>query len=290
MSILLLILKIIGIILLVVLGLILALLLIILLVPLRYSFYFQANEKKLIFGGKITWLIKLIQIFISYKEEELSCKVKVFIFTLFGDEKEEKKKPDALTEPEKPVEKPQEAPIETSHEESLEKPVDEQADQPAPEPVIETEEEPKKKETEKKTKKKKKKEQKPDKSEGESWTQKVIDWKEELSTWPISVIVREVKRLVFDAIKHIFPRRISGYLRYGFDDPSLTGRVTGAAAGFYPLYGDKIRLYPDFMEKVLEGDLCGSGRIRMGYLLFLIIRALLVKEIRQSIIRLWKMR
>lgn len=59
------------------------------------------------------------------------------------------------------------------------------------------------------------------------------------------------------------PRRIEGEFRFGFEDPSLTGKVLAGLSLLSPYWGDHIRCFPDFEEEVLEGRLSASGSLRL---------------------------
>lgn len=310
MSVILLLLKILGGILLALLCLILLVLLLILLVPLRYSFYFQYEQKKLLVGGKLSWFLKILRLFLHYKEKVFTYSFKIFSKTLFSNEedflkeKEEKRKRKAekkkkkeenqsqsstvdlpdLAEPEPEPDHVAEEKPEPEMTEPVEEPetgMAEAVEKPEPEVTVtyvsSQEDKPKKK-------KKKKEETSPE----QSGTDKVREWKDKIQALPLEDLFREGKRLIVCLLKHICPREISGYLIYGFEDPAMTGQVTGLIAALYPAYGRSFRPQPDFTQKILEGDLRGSGRIRLGYLLFIVVRVLFVKEIRKLLWQLWK--
>ena len=66
--------------------------------------------------------------------------------------------------------------------------------------------------------------------------------------------------------RHLKPDKIWGELRYGLDDPALTGQLTGIlylilANGFY-----RVRLEPDFEHVVYEGELHVRGHIRLCHM------------------------
>ncbi len=64
-------------------------------------------------------------------------------------------------------------------------------------------------------------------------------------------------------VRHIIPRKLKGYLKFGTGDPCSTGKILGAAAMIYPLYAGHISVEPVFEEKMLEFDLKLRGRIRI---------------------------
>lgn len=111
--------------------------------------------------------------------------------------------------------------------------------------------------------------------------------KEELQVFITNEKNREAFRLIKRQLaylwKHTRPRKLSVACRFGFDDPSLTGQVLAAGALLYPLYRNKVKLYPDFEQKVLEGEAYMGGRIRIFPLLLIIIRLWKNRQIRDAV-------
>ncbi len=98
--------------------------------------------------------------------------------------------------------------------------------------------------------------------------------------------IKLAKRQLFRLVRHILPRKLSGKLRFGFDDPYTTGQVLTYISPFYGLYADKLELIPVFEESVLEGQLQIKGRIRIGTVLMIVGRMLLDKNFRK-LLRMW---
>ena len=71
------------------------------------------------------------------------------------------------------------------------------------------------------------------------------------------------KKRVIKIVRHILPRKLKGSVRFGTGDPCSTGKILGAAAMMYPIYGGHISVEPVFEEKALEFDLYLRGRIRV---------------------------
>ena len=71
------------------------------------------------------------------------------------------------------------------------------------------------------------------------------------------------KKRVIKIVKHILPRKLRGSIRFGTGDPCSTGKILGAAAMMYPIYGGHLSVEPVFEEKALEFDLYLRGRIRV---------------------------
>ena len=55
---------------------------------------------------------------------------------------------------------------------------------------------------------------------------------------------------------------------------------------FYPKYGENFSLYPDFERKVFAAQCEGKGRIRLGYILVLVVSILREKSVRIMIKRM----
>ena len=91
---------------------------------------------------------------------------------------------------------------------------------------------------------------------------------------------RLVKKQSGALIRHILPRRLKGWIRFGFEDSYYTGKVLTIISPFYGLYGKNISIEPVFDEKVLTGELCFSGRIRLSKLLWCIFRVVMDKNFR----------
>lgn len=80
---------------------------------------------------------------------------------------------------------------------------------------------------------------------------------------------RLLKRQVIRFFKHVLPGKVSGTVRFGFEDPYTTGRILTYISPFYGWYGRTIQVIPVFDEQVLNGELSLKGRIRIATLLFI---------------------
>lgn len=70
---------------------------------------------------------------------------------------------------------------------------------------------------------------------------------------------REVKGL----FRQILPRKVRIHGRFGFDDPALTGQVTGVLSVMPVFYKKDISVVPDFTGACLEGEFFLRGRIHL---------------------------
>lgn len=79
-------------------------------------------------------------------------------------------------------------------------------------------------------------------------------------------------------LKHILPKKVRSKLIFGTGDPCSTGQALGIFGILYGIYGDNIQLTPDFESKVFKGSHYVKGRIRIWTLLIIIIKLLLDKR------------
>ncbi|MCI8668064.1 MAG: DUF2953 domain-containing protein [Lachnospiraceae bacterium] len=105
--------------------------------------------------------------------------------------------------------------------------------------------------------------------------------KEVLQDETIWQAFRDVKTEAIRLLKHIRPRRIKGYLHFGFDSPCNTGKLYGFICMFYTVLPKNFLLQADFDQKVLEGDLLIKGRIQIYYLLIIALRLYRNDNLRQ---------
>ena len=76
----------------------------------------------------------------------------------------------------------------------------------------------------------------------------------------------------------ILPRADRLYLHFGFDDPATTGQVLGGLSILYPICGEKMELYPEFNEEIMEGEVKFHGRIRPVSLVIFAVKSFLNKQ------------
>lgn len=80
-----------------------------------------------------------------------------------------------------------------------------------------------------------------------------------------------LKRYLIGLIKHIGPRSIKGYVRYGFGDPCKTGQITGYLSLLPFVYSKHFSLEPNFYDKIIDTELLIKGKIRIGYILRIVL-------------------
>lgn len=260
--------KIAGILLGSILGMVLVFLLAVLFVPVRYRVEGRYEETPFV-QAKISWFLSALSVNIRYEEQKLTVKVKI-LGLLMKKKKKEKRLEQSVAA------------------EIVREPAAEITDEPA---VAKPSEEPEEKDG---GAGKTMEREKTGKRKIEYTNPHICDKIKEIGRKKeaFQAFLRDEKnKRAFDLIrrellhmwKQIRPKKMSVSCHFGFEDPSVTGQVLAAGAAFYPLYRDKIRLYPDFSQKVLmaEGNL--RGRIRIFPLLLIIIRLWKNKQIRNIV-------
>lgn len=80
-------------------------------------------------------------------------------------------------------------------------------------------------------------------------------------------------------LKHVLPRKLSGNVVYGLEDPALTGQILAIISIFYPYYDRDLEIIPFFDRNILEGRLKIKGHIVLGFLLIHGVKMICNKEI-----------
>ena len=91
--------------------------------------------------------------------------------------------------------------------------------------------------------------------------------------------VRELKKLLF----RMRPKKIFGELRFGFADPSYTGRALAGLCMLSAIWEDPIVFHPDFEQKILDGNLTVRGAICMLPTMVLAWNMLWNRDVRKTI-------
>lgn len=77
-----------------------------------------------------------------------------------------------------------------------------------------------------------------------------------LSAW------KRLKQEIVRILRFIKPKKIKADVRFGFDDPAVTGKTLAVLSMLYPFYGDNIQIVPDFKNKIIEGQAHIHGKVR----------------------------
>ncbi len=91
-----------------------------------------------------------------------------------------------------------------------------------------------------------------------------------------------LKKEILIFAKHIRPRRIKGYIRFGMEEPYNTGRVLVALSILYPFYGDNVQIYPEFEQQILEGNLFMKGHMSVCRFLAIVLRLYFDENIKRT--------
>ena len=94
---------------------------------------------------------------------------------------------------------------------------------------------------------------------------------------------RLIKRQLMRVLRHIFPRKLSGQVTFGVEDPYLMGQILSVAAFLYPVYGKKIDLTPVMDANALDGELSFRGRVQIGVLALMALRIWMDKNVRTQV-------
>ncbi len=119
--------------------------------------------------------------------------------------------------------------------------------------------------------------------QGNAVTRLINFWKDEANKATVHLVTAQIGKL----FKHILPRKCSGNIRAGFEDPSMTGTMLVAIAPFYGLYGRSFAVEPVFDETVLEGDIKLKGHIRLISIILIVLRVFTDRNFRR-ILNEWR--
>ena len=309
MTIVLMVLKTIGIVLLVILLLILLALLLVLFVPIRYKIDASINgevDAKV----KITWLLHFINIVVSYTKE-LFYRVRIAVFTIISsnNKKREKTRKKSKTSKKREKEgKVQQESAESAAEYTIDWNEEESTDdnQAEESTYINKEENIYKDNTEDI-------EQEPKKTLVARIKEFVIKLCEVINDirngaeksiskikglyddieYYIDTINDERNKKAFNLciiqvksiLNNIKPKKIHGSLYYGSDDPAAVGKVLAIAGMLYPIVEDNFTVKGDFNEERLEADLHIKGRVTV----FVLIKSAWILYFNKDLRRMIKM-
>lgn len=107
---------------------------------------------------------------------------------------------------------------------------------------------------------------------------KFKDFKEFVQDKHTKAAFKLIKDELIKLLKYIKPRKIKGYLNFGFEDPSMTGKVLGVYYAIMKGCPKKFNLNPDFENKRLEADVFLKGRIRLYYVIYIVLRIYLNQD------------
>ncbi len=113
--------------------------------------------------------------------------------------------------------------------------------------------------------------------------QKINDLKAIINDEENKELVRLIKKELKELIKEITPVKYDVNVRYGCEEPYMTGRILGVLAVIYGVTGVQFNITPEFEQKVLEGDIYMKGRVRIYRLLLIALRIYKNNRFRQLV-------
>ena len=299
LHIMLLLLKIIGIVLVVILGILVLLLCIVLFVPVSYYGSAKCNGTAESLCGilKISWLFRLIKVNAKYENGNLKYSVQIAWKKLSGGKKNEsnKEKTEAFDEFEVPEFESEPVPKSTQVDKKPENSRDSIEEKAQERSIL-----PKKTEDEtisQEMQKNSHEEYFSAKAEKKSLLDKVrnifVNLKQNVNTISnkikctiknlydkLKVVLEKKDRILsflqddnhmkaftklkkeaFKLLKRLRPKEFVLKGEFGFEDPSLTGRILALLSIIYPLAEDHMEVVPVFDQKVLKGQMMIKGRI-----------------------------
>lgn len=304
-----LILKIIGIILAVILGLVLLVICIVLFVPICYraDLHGSGSAKELTVHAKVSFLFGLIKAVFALENGKTDLSVRIAWKKLGDSDPVEDKAKDRDGEMPKPEKKAVMQKSQTIQKEEQQdgtpNRITDKAVEDETEKIEKTEQSAKiyPESTEKKQRKKKERKEDSDSaSKIEQITEKIkctyhkfcdkinqiTEKKDKISDFLTDETHKnaflKLKNEAFHLLKMLKPKKIQGEITFGFEDPSLTGRVLAWISMIYPWIGEYTDITPDFEHRTLSGDLSIRGRLYVITLVVTAIRLILSKAVRRS--------
>ncbi len=317
LSIILTILKIIGIILLVIIGLIIFILCLILFVPVRYNIDISYMDKPDI-KVRITYLLRMIRAYYVYNPTENGLTIKFLCFNVSKD----KKKGNKLQNKSKTGTKGSKRKKKVSKEDDLDAPeTDAELTDIADEAqvneavinealntentetdntqnnILQNKSTDETTDTEKSAKAKagagsntkvKKSKASGKKAGNKSGTDGIIEQIKGIITLlkENKLVVKFVWRKIKKLFKHILPGSHVINLKLGLDDPATLGELVGVVSVVRAGTNMVINLTPDFNNKVIEADCHFKGRIRVVTLVYIVLSVYLNKNVKKIINKL----
>lgn len=110
-----------------------------------------------------------------------------------------------------------------------------------------------------------------------TWNSISMFWHDEQNQKAFHLIRKRIGKLVW----YVLPRKLSGRIHFGFDDPYDTGQVLTAVSPFYGFYAKTLTLEPDFTGTALDGEIHLKGRIALWYPLWTAARLFISKDFRR---------
>lgn len=99
---------------------------------------------------------------------------------------------------------------------------------------------------------------------------------------------RELAGFLFEQLKALLakikPKKYDINIRYGFDDPYTTGKVSMYAAVLWGMLGIDANIMPEFEQKILEGSVFLKGRVTVFSLIVIAVKVYFNKLFKKIVI------
>ncbi|MCT4545298.1 MAG: DUF2953 domain-containing protein [Vallitalea sp.] len=113
------------------------------------------------------------------------------------------------------------------------------------------------------------------------WKDIFIKIKDFIKNEDNKAVIKMLKDKILKIIKHILPKKFKADIVIGTGDPASTGYVVGAVSILYTVTGDKLKVIPNFNEKIIQGSLNAKGKIYLIVLLKNTLSIILDKRVRK---------
>lgn len=90
---------------------------------------------------------------------------------------------------------------------------------------------------------------------------KINYWKDFLQDERTKSALRHLWQECRGLLGQICPRKISGQIVFGLEDPAITGEILAGLGITYPIHKNRIQVVPVFDRKILEGEIQCRGRL-----------------------------
>lgn len=261
-------LKIIGIVILAIIALALLIILMVLFIPIRYrgKIYFKEVPD---IALSVTWFFKFLSLNITYKDGLDIIGKAGWLFKVYSNHDDDTDTNEEIEDYESKVEETVDTVNENKKEDITVESTKKVDVLKAENKIKELDKQEKKQSKKKKSKSKKNKSSAKKESKLDKLVNKAKDihylLTEEENKKTLLLMLEKTKNLLV----HILPKKIVGFFKFGFDDPSTTGQVLEAVAIFYPLYRDDFKIVPMFYDEIIEVDISFKGRLRVFYALYI---------------------
>lgn len=310
-SIILTILKIIGISILVILGIIVLLILLVLFVPVRYRAYGSCTDKEIDVFGRVSWLIGIAAVTVRYKDKQpFRMRVRLFGIPIFDSRRERRHKKGRKSLREKPELQAASFSENASEEKSA------VGESPAKEDIAKNavkEEHIEEKDSKMLIQEPERASDEVESSNKMTICQKIkrfflkffeffsnikftfrkicvtiIKIKDNIKYY-WELLQQESTKQAFDVCKkqllrigkNLCPKKYRAKLHLGFEDPAVMGDVLAVWGMLYPFHKGRIEINPEFEKKIMEGSFQLKGRVSIYVFLWTVWLFLTDKNIRQ---------